>query len=104
MCIPKGAKHPVDAMTFMDFVYQPKIAAMLAEAINYITPVTDAQQAIRQDAQQAKGSDKASLEQLATSPLIFPNRSDFGRLHRYRVLKPSEQSVWNSLFEPIYQS
>ena len=27
-------------MTYMDFVYQPKIAAMLAEGINYITPVT----------------------------------------------------------------
>ena len=26
-------------MTYMDFVYQPKIAAMLAEYINYITPV-----------------------------------------------------------------
>jgi spermidine/putrescine transport system substrate-binding protein len=104
MCIPKGAQHPVDAMTYMDFVYQPKIAAMLAEYINYITPVSAAQQVIKQDAQQAKGSDKATLEQLANSPLIFPNKADFGRLHRYRVLTPAEQSVWNSLFEPIYQS
>jgi spermidine/putrescine transport system substrate-binding protein len=104
MCIPKGAKHPLDAMTYMDFVYQPKIAAMLAEYINYITPVSAAQQAIKQDAQKAKGSNKADLERLATSQLIFPSRSDFGRLHRYRVLTTSELSVWNSLFEPIYQS
>jgi len=104
MCIPKYAKHPLDALTFMDFVYQPKIAAMLAEYINYITPVSAAQQAIKQDAQKAKGSDKADLERLSSSPLIFPSRSDFGRLHRYRVLTAAEESEWNGLFEPIYQS
>ncbi len=40
---PSMRRIRVDAMTYMDFVYQPKIAAMLAEDINYITPVTAAQ-------------------------------------------------------------
>jgi len=104
MCIPKGAKHPVDAMTYMDFVYDPKIAAMLAEYINYITPVPDAKAVIQQDAAAAKGDDKAYLEGLVTSPLIFPSSEDYSRLHRYRVLTAAEERTWNSIFEPIYQS
>jgi spermidine/putrescine transport system substrate-binding protein len=104
MCIPKGAKHPLDAMTYMDFVYDPKIAAMLAEYINYITPVPGAKAVIQQDAAAAKGDDKTYLEGLVTSPLIFPSTEDYARLHRYRVLTAAEERTWNSIFEPIYQS
>jgi spermidine/putrescine transport system substrate-binding protein len=104
MCIPQHAAHPVDAMTYMDFVYKPEIAAMLAEYINYITPVPAARAVMRQDAAKATGDDKASLDELVSSPLIFPSPSDFSRLHRYRVLTAEEEKTWNSLFEPIYQS
>jgi spermidine/putrescine transport system substrate-binding protein len=104
MCIPKHAAHPRDAMTYMDYVYQPKIAAMLAEYINYITPVPDSVQVIQSDAAAASGADKTSLEQLATSPLIFPSQADYSRLHRYRVLSTAEEKTWNSMFEPIFQS
>jgi spermidine/putrescine transport system substrate-binding protein len=104
MCIPKYAAHPRDAMTYMDYVYQPKIAAMLAEYINYITPVATAKQVIQSDAGAAKGEDKTYLEGLAASPLIFPSEADFSRLHRYRVLTAAEEKVWNALFEPIFQS
>jgi spermidine/putrescine transport system substrate-binding protein len=105
MCIPKYSKNPRDAMTYADWVYQPKIAAMLADYINYITPVPAAQQIFEQDAKDAtKKSDKEYYQGLATSPLIFPAKSDFARLHRYRVLSADEQKVWNKLFQPIYQS
>ncbi|MEO8888278.1 MAG: spermidine/putrescine ABC transporter substrate-binding protein [Jatrophihabitantaceae bacterium] len=105
MCIPVHADHPRDAMTYLDFVYQPKIATMLAEGINYVTPVPATQQLIQQDADAATAtSDKASLTALAQSPLIFPSKSDYSRLHRYRVLDAAELTVWDSLFEPIYQS
>jgi spermidine/putrescine transport system substrate-binding protein len=91
-------------MIYMDFVYQPEIAAMLAESINYITPVPASAEVIKTDAAAATGADKSALEQLATSPLIFPSASDSSKLHRYRVLTTAEEKVWNSLFEPIYQS
>jgi spermidine/putrescine transport system substrate-binding protein len=104
MCIPQHAAHPVDAMTYMDFVYKPEIAAMIAEYVNYITPVPGARAIIRQDAAKASGDDKASLNELTTSQLIFPSAADFSRLHRYRVLTAEEEKTWNSLFEPIYQS
>lgn len=104
MCIPKYAAHPLDAMIYMDWVYQPKPAAMIAEYVEYITPVDGVQQAIRQDAAKASGADKTTLLEVANSPLAFPSQSDFSKLHRYRVLNQSEEQKWNSIFEPIYQS
>ncbi len=105
MCIPAHAQHPRDAMTYMDWVYQPKIATMLAEYINYITPVPATQQLILADAKAATNADDRTFyTQLATSPLIFPSKADYAKLHRYRVLDPAEETVWNGLFEPIYQS
>ena len=105
MCIPAHAAHPRDAMTYMDWVYQPEIAAALADYINYITPVTAARDVFRKDAAQATNrDDKTYYEGLVNSPLIFPSPSDFAKLHRYRVLTKAEEPVWNSIFEPIYQS
>jgi spermidine/putrescine transport system substrate-binding protein len=105
MCIPKYAQNPRDSMIYADWVYQPKIAAMLADYINYITPVPAVQPIFQQEAKAAKtAKDKAYYQGLATSPLIFPAKADFARLHRYRVLTSDEQKTWNKLFQPIYQS
>jgi spermidine/putrescine transport system substrate-binding protein len=104
MCIPQHSSHPVDAMMYMDSVYDPKIAALLAEYINYITPVPAAQPLIQKDAAAATGDDKTSLDYLAKSPLIFPSSAEFQKLRRYRVLDKAELTTWNQLFEPIYQS
>jgi spermidine/putrescine transport system substrate-binding protein len=105
MCIPVHAAHPRDAMIYMDWVYQPSVAATLADYIWYITPVTAVQQIFQKEAAQAtKQSDKTYYTELATSPLIFPSPADFERLHRYRVLTDKEVKIWNDLFEPIYQA
>jgi spermidine/putrescine transport system substrate-binding protein len=104
MCIPVHAQHPLDAMTYMDFVYDPKIQAMITEYVNYITPVPATQPVIEHDASQLSGDDKAALQQVATSTLIYPAVSDYARLHRYRVLDSAEEKPWEALFEPIYQS
>lgn len=90
MCIPITAQHPVDAITYMDYVYKPEIAAMLAEYINYITPVPAAK------------SDVSA--ELADSPLIFPNEADLAKTHRFRVLTTDEETEWNRIFQPVYQS
>jgi spermidine/putrescine transport system substrate-binding protein len=105
MCIPLHATHPRDAMIYMDWVYRPKIAAMLADYINYITPVSAVQQIFQKEAAQAtKKADKDYYTGLATSPLIFPSPADFSRLYRYPVLTEAQVTVWNGLFEPIYQA
>jgi spermidine/putrescine transport system substrate-binding protein len=103
MCIPKGAKHPVDAITYMDYVYKPDVAATLAENIAYITPVPAAKQQLEAKAAQESGKDKASLEELVSSPLIFPSEEELAKTKQYRVLSPDEERVWNRIFQPIIQ-
>jgi spermidine/putrescine transport system substrate-binding protein len=105
MMIPKTAQSPLDALTLMDFFYDPKVAASLAEYINYITPVPDAKAGILADAQKATGEDKKLLETLATSPLVFPSEADYARLHRYRAFTTAqERQQYEAAFQPIVQS
>jgi spermidine/putrescine transport system substrate-binding protein len=104
LVILKGVKNPVSSMMVMDFFYAPKIAAEVAEYVNYITPVPAAQAVVRQQAQAASGKDKAALQLLARSPLVFPTAADYSKLYRYRTLTNSELENWDNIFEPIYQS
>jgi spermidine/putrescine transport system substrate-binding protein len=104
MMIPKGAKHPLDAITYMDYVYKPDVAAKLAEYIAYITPVPAAKEQLQAKAAKASGEDKATLEGLIDSPLVFPSEADLAKAKRYRVLTVEEEQVWDRLFQPIIQS
>jgi spermidine/putrescine transport system substrate-binding protein len=61
MLIPKGG-DVFTASTFMNFVYDPKIADRIAAYVNYITPVKGAKEEAR----------KLDPE-LADNPLIFPD-------------------------------
>ena len=102
MCIPLGAEHPLDAITYMNWVYQPRIAATMAESIEYITPVPSAQTFIAQDAAAAaKADDKASLLELSTDPAIFPPQDVLAKTSYYRVLDPIETTVWNDIFNAV---
>ena len=100
----KGIQNPVSSMMLMDFYYQPKVAAEVAEYVNYITPVPAARQVVTQDAQAATGKNATFLRQVADSPLVFPSAQDYSKLYRYKTLTNSELNTWNNIFEPIYQS
>jgi spermidine/putrescine transport system substrate-binding protein len=106
MCIPKGAAHLADAMTYMDFVYQPKIAAQIAQYVNYITPVPDAKPVVEQMAAQEQDPNEAArLREVAESPLVFPTDEEIAKLHTYRELKTqAEVTAWDGLFRSIYPS
>jgi spermidine/putrescine transport system substrate-binding protein len=74
MEIPIGAPNPQAAQAFMNFVYDPKVQADIAEYVNYVTPVKGVKEILRK-------RDPA----LARSQLIFP----------------SEQYTRNCSFEPV---
>jgi spermidine/putrescine transport system substrate-binding protein len=102
MCIPLGAAHPLDAITYMNWVYLPRIAATMAEYIEYITPVPSAQTYIQQDAAAAtNAADKASLQELSTDPAIFPSQDVLAKTSYYRVLNASEATQWNDIFNAV---
>jgi spermidine/putrescine transport system substrate-binding protein len=102
MTIPITAKNPVDAIELLDFFYRPEIAGTLAEYINYVSPVPGAKQQIDKDAAAAKGDDKATLQQVATSDVVFPGDDIYKRLHYYVTFDSvTESQTFNKLFEPI---
>ena len=65
MVIPKGAPNTPAALSWMNFVYQPKVQADLAAFIQYVTPVTGVKQVFEQQGKTA----------LADNQLIFPSAS-----------------------------
>jgi spermidine/putrescine transport system substrate-binding protein len=104
MMIPKGAKHPLDAITYMDYVYRPDVAAKLTAYISYITPVPAAKEQLQAEAAKAKGEDKDTLDGVISSPLVFPTPADLSKAKRYRTLTVEEEQVWDRIFQPIVQS
>jgi spermidine/putrescine transport system substrate-binding protein len=104
MAIPKNAKHPLDAITYMDYVYRPEVAAQLVEGIAYITPVPAAKEQLQAKAAKASGEERETLDYLVQSPLIFPTEADFANVKRYRPLTVEEEQVWDGIFQPLVQS
>jgi spermidine/putrescine transport system substrate-binding protein len=64
MEIPIGAPNPQAAEAFINYVYDPKVQANIAEYVNYVTPVAGVQEILR------KRDPK-----LAANQLIFPSAS-----------------------------
>ncbi|MBA2742675.1 MAG: spermidine/putrescine ABC transporter substrate-binding protein [Actinobacteria bacterium] len=71
MFIPTGGSVPT-ASTYMNYVYEPAVAAKLAAAINYVTPVKGAREEL------AKSDAKT-----ANNTLIFPDDELLTQLHQY---------------------
>jgi spermidine/putrescine transport system substrate-binding protein len=64
MEVPAGAPNPAAAAAFIDFVYDPKVQADIAEYVNYVTPVKGVKEILAK-------RDPA----LANNQLIFPSPS-----------------------------
>ena len=101
MVIPRQAQNPVDAMMLMDWYYQPRIAAQLTEAINYIPPVPAAQPLVLRDAARAKGGEKELLTQVATSDQIWLTPAEVSRLHNYADVSGKKQQQYLSIFQSV---
>jgi spermidine/putrescine transport system substrate-binding protein len=93
LCIPQGAGHPLDALTYMDFVYKPEVSSMIVGYLGSIPPVP---------------ADKQVLEEqgntdLTKSPLVFPTPEMESHIHPYRILNPDEQEQWDSIFNGVME-
>ena len=108
MLIPRGATHPADAIELMNFVYEPEVAALIADWVWYICPVTAARKIVAQQLH-----DPA----VAESDLVFPGKSLLGpavHLAGNDVLFPDSpmrdypvldtkgaRAEWNRVFKPV---
>ncbi len=101
--IPITAENPVDALMCIDFFYRTDVAATLTEYIGYVTPVPDTQALIEEHAAEADNEeDKAYLEAIAASPLVFPDAATLANLHYYVDFEDiSAQQEFLGIFEAI---
>ncbi len=93
LMIPVGAAAPRDAMTFIDFLYEPKVAAGITAWVQTVSPVPEAQDVLIE----------RGMADVAEDPLVFPTDDMYSRLNGYRVLDEQEQQTWDDLFLPIVE-
>ncbi len=75
MLMPKNAKEYYGAETFMNYVYDPAVAAKIAAFVNYFCPVKGVKEILA-----------ASDPELADNVLIFPDAATLGNLNPYPSL------------------
>ena len=71
MLIPTGGSVPT-ASTYMNYVYDPVIAARLAAAIAYVTPVKGAKEELAK-----------TNPEMAANPLIFPDEETLAQVKQF---------------------
>jgi spermidine/putrescine transport system substrate-binding protein len=100
MVIPAGAEHPTDAHLFMNYVYDPRIAANITEWVWYESPVAQVEEIVQED---VAGGGPGYLKQLAESELVFPTEEMEAQLHATKILDEEEEQAWNDLFQEVVQ-
>jgi spermidine/putrescine transport system substrate-binding protein len=111
MCIPMYAQNPKDAMTLMDYYYQPQVQAVVEYYNDYVCPVPGAKQVLLNPtgwAKQALAKMKPSIglptSKTADAPLVFPTPAYIRNSRSYYQYKSQEElTAWNNLFTPITQ-
>jgi spermidine/putrescine transport system substrate-binding protein len=85
MQVPVGAPHAYTAEKFMDFVYQPEIAAEITSAVHYVPPVPAAKQLLEK-----------SDPKIAQNPLVFP---DLTRAHNFKTFPADQEAQIDAAFQ-----
>jgi spermidine/putrescine transport system substrate-binding protein len=108
MMIPALAQNPVSAMKMIDWFYHPQIATMLTENIQYITACAPVRSLIEQDAKLPKGANgqsQATLQELASSPLVFPSAAEMDRTRNYITpANPNTAQTFKNIFNAITEA
>ena len=90
MLIPKGAANKYTAELMMNYVYDPKVAAVIEAYIYYVSPVKGA------DAEIKKLDDSA-----ATNPLLFPTPEVVAKQHNFQALSDDNEKILNDLYSKL---
>jgi spermidine/putrescine transport system substrate-binding protein len=88
--VPNKAEHKANAEQFLDYYYDPAVAAEVAAYVNYICPVSGAKEAM----------EKIDPE-LAANPLIFPDEALLGNAKVFKALSESEEREYESAFQKV---
>jgi spermidine/putrescine transport system substrate-binding protein len=90
MMIPQKAEHPYGAEVWMNYVYEPEVAAKIAAYVNYVSPVKGAQEILMK-----------TEPELASNEMIFPPADVLARCSGYPNLSVEEEQQMNEAFEAV---
>jgi spermidine/putrescine transport system substrate-binding protein len=90
MMVPNKAAHKKNAEELINYYYDPKVAAQLAAYVNYLCPVTGAQEEMQKIDPDA-----------AKNPLIFPTDKDLAKLHGFKALDDKTEQTYNTKFQKV---
>ncbi len=90
MVVPNKGDHKANAEAFMDFFYQPEIAAEVAAWVNYICPVEGAQEAM-----------EAIDPDLANNELIFPTDELLANAYDFMGLDTKTEQAYQQMFADV---
>ncbi|MEU1819607.1 spermidine/putrescine ABC transporter substrate-binding protein [Streptomyces roseifaciens] len=90
LLVPRTARHQRNAERLIDYYYQPKVAARLAAAINYVSPVAGLRDEL------AKIDKK-----LAENNLIIPSEAMLAKAHAFRSLTAAEEKAFEAAFSEL---
>ncbi len=88
--IPNKARHKANAEKVLNFYYDPRNAAKLAIAVNFVCPVVGAQEEVAKE-------DPA----LAKNELVFPTEATMKRLHVFKGLDEKTERAYNDKFQKV---
>jgi spermidine/putrescine transport system substrate-binding protein len=93
MAVPKHAGHLTAAAQWMNFVYEPAIAARITAAVQYISPCMGVAEELRKIG--------GAAAQLASNPLLFPDAATRARLSTFGNLSDDDAKKFNVAFKNL---
>ena len=88
MLVPSTSRRKKNAEAVMNFYYDPEVAAEVAAYINYLCPVSGAQEAM-----------VAIDPALAENPFIFPSEEFLNQTYVFMELTPEQNEEYERLFQ-----
>ena len=86
----RAPQHKYTAELFVNFVYDPAIAAQIAAWVNYVTPVKGAKEVLAADD-----------PEMAENPLIFPPEDVLANVQIFKGLTEDEETHFNDAFSEV---
>ncbi len=111
MCIPMYSQNPKDAMTLMDYFYDPQVQAVVEYYDDYVCPVPGAKSMLENPSGWAKTGLAQMKPEIGLPPsvtakalTVFPDPAYIKNSRNYYQYKSQEElTAWNNLFLPITQ-
>lgn len=88
--IPNLAQHKKNAELLINYYYDPKVMAKVADYVNYIPPVAGTKDILVKDD-----------PDIANNELIFPSQEILGKAQVFRALTAEEETDFNRQFQAV---